>query len=188
VDPLPREQFDTPPHAPLLVALGRLHTNKAFDVLIDAMAEVPGAYLWIAGSGGEEAALKQRVAALKLEARVKFLGWRDDMEAVLAAADIFVCPSRHEPLGNVVIEAFAQGLPVIAAAAQGPKALIIDGTNGLLTPIDDAKALAAAINRVIGDETLRDALAREGFATYQRQFTEAAVVANYRAFFEKVKR
>ena len=188
MDRLPRAEFDTPPHAPLLVTLGRLHTNKAFDVLIDAMAEVPGAYLWIAGSGGEETALKQRVATLKLEARIKFLGWRDDMEAVLAAADIFVCPSRHEPLGNVVIEAFAQGLPVIAAASQGPKALIVDGTNGLLTPVDDAKALAAAINRVIGDETLRDALAREGFATYQRQFTEAAVVANYRAFFEKVKR
>ncbi|MBI1213150.1 MAG: glycosyltransferase [Alphaproteobacteria bacterium] len=186
MDPLPRAEFETPAHAPLLVALGRLHTNKAFDILVDAMADVPDAYLWIAGAGGEEAALKKRVAALALESRIKFLGWRDDMEAVLAAGDIFVCPSRHEPLGNVVIEAFAQGLPVVAAASQGPKALIVDGTNGLLAPVDNAKALADAINRVIGDESLRNALAREGFATYQRQFTEAAVVANYRAFFEKV--
>ena len=188
VAPLSRTQFDTPEDAPLLVALGRLHTNKAFDVLIDAMNNVPGAYLWIAGSGPEEAALKQRVATLKLDARIKFLGWRDDTEALLGAADIFVCPSRHEPLGNVVIEAFAQGLPVVATASQGPKALVTDGTNGLLTPVDDAEALAGAINRVIADEALRYALAREGFATYQRQFTEAAVVANYRAFFDKVKR
>jgi len=185
---LPRAQFDTPADAPLLVALGRLHTNKAFDVLVDAMAEVAGAYLWIAGIGPEEAALKQRVAAHKLEQRIKFIGWREDTEALLATADIFVCPSRHEPLGNVVIEAFAQGLPVIATTSQGPKALITDGENGLLTPVDNADALAAAVNRVIADEALRYQLARAGFATYQRQFTEAAVVANYRAFFDKVKR
>jgi glycosyltransferase involved in cell wall biosynthesis len=188
MDPLPRAQFDTPGDAPLIVALGRLHTNKAFDVLIDAMAEVPKAYLWIAGIGPEEAALKQRVATHQLEPRIKFIGWRDDTEAVLVAADIFVCPSRHEPLGNVVIEAFAQGLPVVATASQGPKALITDGTNGLLTPVDNADALADALNRVIADEALRYQLAREGFATYQRQFTEAAVVANYRQFFDKVKR
>jgi glycosyltransferase involved in cell wall biosynthesis len=188
VDPVPRAQFDTPEHAPLLVALGRLHTNKAFDVLIEAMEDVPEAYLWIAGTGPEESVLKQHVATKQLAARVKFLGWREDTEAVLAAADIFVCPSRLEPLGNVVIEAFAQGLPVIATESQGPKALIDDGVNGLLTPVDNAKTLGDAIERVIADEDLRYALAREGFATYQRQFTEAAVVADYRAFFDKVRR
>lgn len=188
VAPLPRAQFDTPEDAPLLVALGSLHANKAFDVLIDAMTEVPAAYLWIAGAGPEEATLKQRVTKLNLKSRIKFIGWRDDTEAVLGAADIFVCPSRHEPIGTVVIEAFAQGLPVVATASQGPKALITDGTNGLLTPVDDASALADVVSRLIDDEALRYALAREGFATYQRQFTETAVVANYRAFFEKVKR
>ena len=167
---------------------GGLVHHKAFDVLIDAMAHVQQAYLWIAGAGPEEKVLKQRTAALGLEARVLFLGWRDDTEAVLSAGDIFVCPSRHEPLGNVVIEAFAQGLPVVATASQGPKALIEDGVNGLLTPVDDAAALASAVNRVIADAALRYALAHDGFATYQRQFTEAVVVANYRAFFEKVKR
>jgi glycosyltransferase involved in cell wall biosynthesis len=187
-EPVDRSALQTPRDAPLLVALGRLHPNKAFEVLIDAITHVPDAYLWIAGIGPEESALKSRIAALGLGARVRLLGWRDDTEAVLSAADIFVCPSRHEPLGNVVIEAFAQGLPVIAAASQGPKALIEDGVNGLLTPVDDAMALAGAINRVIADAELRYALAREGFATYQRQFTEAAVVASYRAFFEKVKR
>jgi glycosyltransferase involved in cell wall biosynthesis len=188
VTPLARSEFDTPAEAPLLVALGRLHTNKAFDMLIDALAGVHDAYLWIAGTGPEEGALKARIASCDLGKRVRFLGWREDTEAVLAAADIFVCPSRHEPLGNVVIEAFAQGLPVIATASQGPKALIDDGLNGLLTPVDDATAMADAINRVIADSGLRYTLAREGFATYQRRFTEAAVVADYRAFFQKVMR
>jgi glycosyltransferase involved in cell wall biosynthesis len=186
VAPLSRAEFDTPQHAPLLVALGRLHTNKAFDVLIEAMKNIPDAYLWIAGSGPEEKILDLQVAKLRLGDRVKFLGWRDDTEAVLAAADIFVCPSRHEPLGNVVIEAFAQGLPVIATASQGPSALIDNGVNGLLTPVDNAEALAEAINSVIADEDMRYQLAREGFATYQRNFTEAAVVASYRQFFEKI--
>jgi glycosyltransferase involved in cell wall biosynthesis len=186
VTPLARSECDTPAEAPLLVALGRLHSNKAFDVLIDALADVRNAYLWIGGTGPEEGALKTRVASRDLAKRVRFLGWREDTEAVLAAADIFICPSRHEPLGNVVIEAFAQGLPVIAAASQGPKALIEDGLNGLLTPVDDATAMGDAINRVIADSGLRYALAREGFATYQQRFTEAAVVADYRAFFQKV--
>lgn len=186
VAPLPRAEFDTPEHAPLLVALGRLHTNKAFDVLIEAMKNIPDAYLWIAGAGPEEKILNLLVTKLRLGDRVKFLGWRNDTEAVLAAADIFVCPSRHEPLGNVVIEAFAQGLPVVATASQGPSALIANSVNGLLTPVDNAEALADAINRVITDEGVRYQLAREGFATYQRNFTEATVVANYRQFFEKV--
>ncbi len=186
VEPLSRTELDTPNDAPLIVTLGRLHTNKAFDVLIDAMTRVQDAYLWIAGAGGEEKALKDRVVTNDLNPRVRFLGWRNDTEAVLGAADLFVCPSRHEPLGNVVIEAFAQGLPVVATASQGPKAMIRDGVNGLLTPVDNADAMADAINRVIGDDALRYALAREGFATYQRQFTEAAVVANYRAFFEQI--
>src|SRR5258706_13129845 len=129
--PVARSAFDTAADAPLLVALGRLHTNKAFDVLIEALAGVHDAHLWIAGTGPEESALKARIASRDLGKRVRFLGWREDTEAVLAAADIFVCPSRHEPLGNVVIEAFAQGLPVIATASQSPKALIEDGLNGL---------------------------------------------------------
>lgn len=187
-DPIDRAKFDTPVDAPLVIALGRLHVNKAFDVLIDALAHVPQPYLWIAGTGPEEGALKERAATQGLTSRVRFLGWRDDIEALLASGDIFVCPSRHEPLGNVVIEAFAQGLPVVATASQGPSALIKDRVNGLLTPVDNADALADALNRVIADAGLRYALAREGFATYQRQFTEVAVVQNYRAFFEKVRR
>ena len=76
-------------------------------------AECADTDLLIVGKGQDEAHLRAIGAELAPE-RVRFLGWRDDIEAVLAAGDIFVCPSRHEPLGNVVIEAFAQGLPVLA--------------------------------------------------------------------------
>jgi glycosyltransferase involved in cell wall biosynthesis len=184
--PAARAQWDTPADAPLLLALGRLHPNKAFDVLIDALAAVPEAHLWLAGGGEERAALGRRAAERGVAARLRWLGWRDDVPALLAAADILVCPSRHEPLGNVVLEGWAHGVPVVAAASQGPRALIRDGMDGLLVPIDDSAALADALRRLIADGALRAALAQAGRARYEASFTEAAVVQQYRAFFNRV--
>jgi glycosyltransferase involved in cell wall biosynthesis len=178
-----RQAHDTPDDAPLVLALGRLHANKAFDVLLQAFVAVPGAYLWIAGDGPERRELAARSARLGLDDRVRFLGWRDDAEALFAAADVFVCPSRHEPLGNVVIEAWAQQKPVVATRSQGPGALISDGETGLLATVDDADHLAAALNRVIAEPDLRSRLARAGLAAYEAEFTEQAVVAQYLKFF-----
>lgn len=172
----------------MILALGRLHPNKAFDTLIDALAQVPEAYLWIAGEGPLLGELERQAAKLGVIARTRFLGWRDDVAGLFAAADLFVCPSRHEPLGNVVIEAWAQGKPVVAAAAQGPSQLIFDGENGLLTPVDDASAMAGAINRVLGDHDFAAHLGRTGQAAYQAQFTEAAVVQRYLDFLTQVAR
>ena len=185
-DPLPRAEFATPAEAPLIVALGRLHENKAFDVLIQAMAAIPGAFLWIAGDGPLRRQLETQAAALGVGERVRFLGWRDDVPALFAAADLFVCPSRHEPLGNVVIEAWAQAVPVVAAASQGPAQLIADGADGLLVPVDDPAALAAAIRRLLSEPGLAETLAAAGRHAYEQRFTEAAVVARYLDFLRQV--
>jgi glycosyltransferase involved in cell wall biosynthesis len=184
--PHPRAAESTPEDVPLLLALGRYHRNKGFDVLIDALAEVPRTWLWIAGEGPERDALAHRAAMRGVSDRLRLLGWRQDTAALLAAADALVCPSRHEPLGNVVLEAFAQCRPVVAAAAQGPSALIRDGESGLLVPIEDAGALARAINRILADAHLRQDLAAAGRASYELHFTEAAVVKAYTQFFEMV--
>lgn len=181
-----RAAESTPDDVPLLLALGRYHRNKGFDVLIDALADVPRAWLWLAGEGPERDALSLRAQAHGVGDRVRLLGWRQDTAALLAAADALVCPSRHEPLGNVVIEGFAQNRPVIAAASQGPSTLVRNGENGLLVPIDDAVALARAINHLIADADLRHDLAAAGRATYERHFTEAVVVGAYHQFFEMV--
>lgn len=186
--PVSRAAFDTPPGAPLIVAMGRLHANKAFDVLLKAVEQVHDCYLWIAGEGPERAELEALAAHLSVKPRVRFLGWRDDVAALYATGDLFVCPSRHEPLGNVVIEAWAAARPVIAAASQGPRQLITDGIDGLLVPVDDEQALAAAIRRLQAEPDTARALAQSGRAAYERQFTEAAVVARYLDFFDKVKR
>lgn len=181
-----RAEFATPDGVPLLLALGRLHANKAFDVLIEALARVPKAHLWIAGTGPLEDELKAQAARLGMSARVRFLGWRQDAPALIAACDTVVCPSRHEPLGNVVIEAWAHGKPVVAAASAGPAALIRHGENGLLAPVDDAGALAKALGELLGDAALARRLALAGEAAYQAEFTEEAVVRRYLDYFDAV--
>ena len=188
MDAIERSQFDTPMDAPLLLALGRLHENKAFDVLIEALSHIPNAFLWIAGEGPLEQSLREQAVKSGVDARVLFLGWRQDIAALLAAADILVCPSRHEPLGNVVIEGWAHNVPVVAAKSAGPRALIQHEETGLLVPINDSKTLAEAINRVLADAAFAENLVTGGFTAYEAAFTEAEVVRQYQEFFEKVTR
>lgn len=182
--PVARESLVTPAGVPLLLALGRLHANKAFDVLIEALAMVPDAHLWLAGEGPLRPLLEGYARDRGLLDRIRFLGWRDDVGALLAAADVLVCPSRHEPLGNVVLEAWARDVPVVAAASQGPSELIVDGTSGLLVPVEDARALAAAIRSVIGDPALARTLVEGGAARYAADHSRQAVVARYRDLFQ----
>jgi glycosyltransferase involved in cell wall biosynthesis len=183
VPPLDRASLDTPADAPLLLSMGRLHEAKAHDVSLTALRSVPEAYLWIAGVGPLEAKLKGMAVALGVADRVRFLGWRSDPSALYRAADLCVFPSRYEPLGNVVIQAWAHGLPVVAAESQGPKALIRPGEDGLLVPIDDPDALAAAIRILLAKPQLRASLAAEGLERVEAEFSESAVVAQWRDLF-----
>ncbi len=178
VEPVSREGANK-----VILALGRLHLNKAFEVAIAAMENVPNAQLWIAGAGPLDGELKAQAA--KFGDRVRFLGWRADSAALIAACDVLVCPSRHEPLGNVVIEAWARGKPVVAAASQGPRALIRDGKDGLLVPIDDAISLSQALNRVLAERALADDLGAAGQARHAGEFGEAQVICAYKDFIAR---
>jgi glycosyltransferase involved in cell wall biosynthesis len=161
--------------------MGRLHQAKAHDVSLKALAALPDAWLWIAGAGPLEAELKALARALGVEGRVRFLGWRDDPQALYRAADLCLFPSRREPLGNVVIQAWCYGLPVIAAAAEGPARLIADGVDGRLVPVDDPQALAAAARDLIDAPGRRSAMAEAGRARAARDFSRASVVEQWRA-------
>ncbi len=185
-EPVNRVSLDTPAAAPLLLSMGRLHEAKAHDVTLRAMVLLPDAYLWIAGAGPQAARLKALALAYGVAARVRFLGWRTDPSALYRTADLCVFPSRHEPLGNVVIQAWAHGLPIIAAASQGPAALIRDGEDGLLVPIDDPDALATGIRRMLGDGTLRRAAVARGLARVTAEFSASAVVAQWQKLFEEL--
>lgn len=184
--PVDRAVFGTPTDVPLLVALGRLHENKAMDVAIRALADVPRAHLWIAGEGPLRDALTALAADCGVAGRVRFLGWQDDVSRLLGAADVCVFPSRVEPHGTVTLEAWAHEVPIVAAASVGPAAHIEDRVTGRLAAIDDAAALAAAINEVVADPEAGRAMAAAGSRAYEETFTEAAVVARYRALFDRL--
>ncbi len=185
--PLDRAEFTTPYDVPLLLSLSRLHTKKGLDILLQAMRDVPDAYLWIAGAGPLEQELKAQMRALKLQDRVRFLGWRNDREALLATCDICVFPSRYEPFGAVVVEAWGTQKPLIAARAAGPKAYVSHEENGLLVDIDDARGLARAINRLIGDGNLQEALIANGLRAYQGRFTREVFKKNVMDIYSEAK-
>jgi glycosyltransferase involved in cell wall biosynthesis len=178
-------------NVPLALAVGRLHPNKGFSLLIEAVARTREVRLMIAGDGPMRGELEQLAANLSVTERVRFLGWRDDVPALLAQADFLVCPSLQEPLGNVVIEAWSARLPVVATASDGPAGLIEDEVDGLLVPLPGhpgggPAALAAAIERLCREPRLRERLALGGRRAYEAEFTEEAVIAQYRSFFDRL--
>ena len=184
--PLERSMFDTPTGFPIILALGRFHKNKGFDVLLEALASIPDVFLWLAGDGAQKQTLMRIADNLKISNRVRFLGWRSDTANLLAAADALICPSRHEPLGNVILEAWAQGKPVIAAASDGPKELITSGKNGFLCEIDNPTNLADKVKMLLADANLAEELASEGRQTYERNFSKKIIVKQYTDFFDKL--
>ncbi len=184
--PVSRASLDTPEGVPLLLGMGRLHDAKAHDVSLKALTQIPEAYLWIAGAGPLEDKLKAMAGALGVADRVRFLGWRQDASALYRAADVCLFPSRFEPLGNVVIQAWANGLPVVAANSQGPGALIRDGQDGFLVPVDDADALAERTRALLADPMLGIRLIQNGHARVEAEFSEAAVVEEWRSLFSRL--
>ena len=176
-----------PPGARRLLAMGRLHRNKGFDVLLRALALLPAdVHLALAGEGPERAALERMAREAGVAGRVAFLGWREDTGALLAAAEVFVCSSRHEPLGNVVLEGFSASRPVVACAAQGPRELITPGRDGLLVPVDAPDALAAAVARLLDDTAQATRLAAAGRATFVAEHAQAPVLGRWRSFLAAV--
>jgi GalNAc-alpha-(1->4)-GalNAc-alpha-(1->3)-diNAcBac-PP-undecaprenol alpha-1,4-N-acetyl-D-galactosaminyltransferase len=156
-----------------VAAVGRLDHEKGFDLLLEAFARCapshPGWSLTIAGSGPDASALAGRTRALGLQDRVDFLGVIPEPHMLFARSSLFVLPSRAEGFPNVLLEAMAAGLPVVATDCHfGPRTIVRDGIDGLLVPPDDPEALAAAMGRLMADEAERDRLAREAPAVLER--------------------
>jgi glycosyltransferase involved in cell wall biosynthesis len=186
--PTARETLGVPEDARMMLGLGRLHAVKGFDTLIRAAALMPGVYCVIAGEGPERRRLEGLIAQLQVGDRVKLLGWRTDTGALLKAADVFVSSSRHEPLGNMVLEAFSAQTPVLATRAEGPAEVIRDGADGLLVPVDDPGALAEAARAMLGDVRLRVKLALAARQRYAESFARDVVVADWLNLLGRVAR
>lgn len=137
-----------------IVAVGRLVNQKGFDVLVRAMVDVPGKWrLDIWGEGPERSSLGKLICQSGLEAKVHLRGYTSKPFEVMRSADIYVMTSRHEGLGNTLIEALACQCQVVATdCPHGPREILQGEKLGQLVPVDDSKALACAISRAIEGE------------------------------------
>lgn len=175
---------------PLVVGMGRLCHQKGFDVLLRAFSltarKYPEARLLILGKGADGPRLAAEASALGLGDRVDFPGWLPNPHAVLSRATVFVLSSRYEGFPNGVLEAMACGVPVVATDCPSGPREILDGTVGLLVPVDDSEAMAAAMTRLLSDGPLRAEMARKGRERVEEKYSLSGMVAAYERLFEEV--
>jgi glycosyltransferase involved in cell wall biosynthesis len=174
-----RGELGVPAERVVVIAVSRLVRHKGYPELLAAMRAVD-AELWVVGerlASDHGADLEPVFAACGLGARLRRLGYREDIPALLAAADIFALPSHFEGLPMSIIEAMLTGLPVVATAIRGPREQVVDGVTGSLVPPGDAAALAAALARLAGDATLRARFGAAGLARATDLYDESRIVA-----------
>tara|TARA_R110000868_G_scaffold262401_1_gene520889 strand:- start:51043 stop:52104 length:1062 start_codon:yes stop_codon:yes gene_type:complete len=182
-----RYGYQIPQSAKVLFVAGRLHDVKGIDTAITALKDLPvNVYLLVAGTGPEESALRSLAESLDVADRVHFAGWVSELSVVASAADIWLVPSRYEPLGNVVLDAWAHEIPLVTADAAGPKSLVEDGVSGVMVPMNDPDALVKGIARVLDDETLAQKIVEGGTLKLKNTFSEEVVVAQYLAFYRQI--
>ncbi|MGC5585129.1 glycosyltransferase family 4 protein [Ornithinimicrobium sp. W1665] len=153
---------------PVLMGAGRLVAQKGFDVLLRAAAQSRfEPTVWIVGEGSARSGLEQLAESLFISHRVHFLGRRtaSEVQGLMARADAVVVPSRVEPFGIVVLEAWAAGTPVLATCRGGPAGFVTDGGDGLLIDPEDVTATAHRIDQVLADPALAERLRTEGLST-----------------------
>jgi 1,2-diacylglycerol 3-alpha-glucosyltransferase len=180
------------PHRPLVTYIGRVAHEKNIGFLLQVFREVlqsvPEALLVIAGEGPARTALRAQVGALGLTERVHFAGYLERDSALLdcyAAADVFVFASRTETQGLVLLEAMAQGTPVVSTAELGTRS-VLPGSGALIVP-EERAAFAAAVVRVLRDSSLHAEMAERGRA-HARNWSSAAMARRLADIYREQRR
>jgi glycosyltransferase involved in cell wall biosynthesis len=173
---------------PTVLALGRVEPYKRTERLVDAVAELAGVRLVVAGTGTGLAAVEARIAARGVADRVVLRGFVDEDEKVrlLQTSHVVATASAKEGWGLTVLEAAACGTPAVASDAPGLRDAVRDGETGLLVPPDDVAALAGALGRVLGDAALRERLGA-GALAWSRRFDWDAVAGEIGAVLDAVR-
>ncbi len=187
-DPALRASLAGDPGRPLVFTAARLSPQKGLDVLLAAAALVPGAVFVVAGDGPERGALEARAEALGVEQRVRLLGARDDVPALLAVSDLFVLPSRFEGLPLSVLEAMAAAKPVVASNVGGMGDAVIHGETGTLVPPGDAAALAAAIRAFLAEPERARRAGEAGRERLCTRFSAEMMIAGVTAVYDELLR
>jgi glycosyltransferase involved in cell wall biosynthesis len=170
----------------VIFSLGRFIGIKGFDDLLRAFARLPSElegrplFLVVAGEGPLAQELAGLARTLGMEARVKWPGWVDRPGRLYALSEVFVCPSRHETLGNVILEAWTYGRPVVATDTPGATELVADGRTGLLAPRGEPERLAERLSEILTVTTARrQALGASGREEVSSKHGREAIVSAY---------
>lgn len=174
---------------PYLLCIAAHNRKKAVDVLLKAFAEIGqacnGLRLLLVGDGPLRRQHEELARSLSLEDRVRFLGTRGrtEIRRLLLGCTVFVLPSRSEPFGMVVTEALACHKAVVASAVGGIPEIIENGRSGLLVEPDDPRALAQALLRVLGNDSLRASIAEGGYRRVRDTFGCERMSARYESVY-----
>jgi glycosyltransferase involved in cell wall biosynthesis len=189
-------ELDLPPEPPLIGAIGQICLRKGQDVLLDAALRLEASAHWLIigerwSDKDESRRFEQQLheKAERLPGRVHFLGPRSDIPELLDELTILAHPARQEPLGRVLLEAAAAGLPVVATDVGGTGEIFPpDSHSARLVPVDDADAFAAAVSDLLAHPASRDSLAKAARRRAEEQFSIARATANlvehYRALVQ----
>lgn len=188
-------QLGIPEEALVVLSLGRMIAKKGFQDLLPAFAKVPSqvhqrpVHLLLVGDGPLRQELGQQAEQLGVAERVHWAGWQTQTSPYYQLADLFVCPSRHEPLGNVILEAWSHCLPVLSTDSHGALELIEEGVSGQLTPCGEVGAMAKRLTELLlVDETAREALAQKGHATVEAHYRPESVLEAYLDLYQHLKK
>jgi glycosyltransferase involved in cell wall biosynthesis len=169
-----------PPDALVVANVAALTAHKDQRTLVEAAAllarDVPALRVVVFGEGEERPALEALVRDRGLGGTVVLAGFREDLDRVLPACDVFCLSSRLEGLGTSLLDAMAFGLPVVATAAGGIPEAVEDGITGRLVPVRNPRALAGALRDVAADPALRRRLGEAGRRRFLERFTASAMV------------
>ena len=185
-----RRELGLPDEAVVLFSLGRFIDIKGFDDLLRAFAQLDRAidgrplHLVLAGDGPLRKDLLALADTLELQGRFHWAGWMKDPSPCMHLADLFIVPSTHETLGNVILEAWSYALPVISTRTPGALELIEDDVNGRLVPCGDERALSAAITEGLADHGALCRLGTAGKASLDANHTCPAITTAYLDMYE----
>lgn len=187
-----RRRLAIPEDALVLAAVGRLHPVKGFEDLLAALAMLGttlchrSLVLVIVGDGPLNATLRRYADQLGVSQQVRWAGWQLDPHPYYDLADLVICPSRYESLGNVILEAWAHGRAVLSTRTAGASELITHGEHAWLVPPQQPRALADGIRRLLGDDELRAYLASQGRNKLETHYTRQQVGDAYLEFYQRL--
>lgn len=184
---LNRQDYNTPKNTNLLLGIGRFHENKGFDFLIRALAYNKDCVLWLVGEGKLKNFYLNLAREIGVSDRVRIINWTNQISKFYNTADILVCTSQVEPLGNIIIEGWSHKIPVIGPNIMGPDELIRNNINGLKYENNNLDDLVKCIEKLKNNKVLRNRIVNNAYDLFIEKYNERKVMKRFISFFNKIK-